>query len=309
MVAIMDPSQLPALLWFVRIAQTKSFTKVANEFGITRAALSQNLKSLEHKLGVKLLYRTTRDMSLTEHGKMLFDSLYPAIAAIDRAIRNLDQALDEPSGALRINTSRVVAKYLLEPHLAEFLNRYPKLNIEFVMDDGLANIIAEGCDAGIRLGESLAEHVVAIPITPMLEMAVVGSPRYFENYGIPKTPADLTQHNCLGFRNSTSHSLYSWEFTSPESDGRDIKVPPNGRLITNDDEGMIRAALNDIGLIQHINFAVREHILKGRLIRVLDDWCPAFTGFFLYVPSRENMPLKTRVFIDFLKEKKAQWPA
>lgn len=303
----MDPTLLPALMWFVRIAQIKSFTKVAKEYGVTRAALSQSLKTLEQKLGVQLLFRTTRDMSLTEEGQLLFDSVFPALGDIDRALRNIGQAHDEPSGLLRINTSRVAAKYLLEPYMPEFLAQYPELKIELVMDDGLANIIAEGCDAGIRLGESLTEHVVAIPITPMLEMAVVASPRYFAINGKPTTPLELSGHNCLGFRNSSSHSLYHWEFTSPNADGRQINFQPNGRLITNDDEGMIRAALNDLGLIQHMDFAVKSHVEKGDLVRVLDDWCPPFNGFFLYVPSRENMSAKTRVFIDFLKEKRAQW--
>ncbi|MBV1843109.1 LysR family transcriptional regulator [Photobacterium ganghwense] len=301
----MEPSLLPALLWFVRIAHLKSFTKVAREFRVTRAALSQNLKSLEQKLGVTLIYRTTRDMSLTEEGRLLYETLQPALGSIEEALRNIGQINVEPTGLLRINTSRVVAKYILEPHLAEFLTRYPKLKIELIMDDGLANIIADGCDAGIRLGESLAEHVVAIPITPMLEMAVVGSPQYFETYGTPAKPSDLVNHNCLGFRNSTSHSLYSWEFTDPN--GGDFEVQPNGKLITNDDEGMIRAAVNGIGLIQHINFAVREHIESGKLVRVLNEWCSPFTGFFLYVPSRENMPAKTRILIDFLKEKRDLW--
>lgn len=299
----MDPSQLPALMWFVRVAQAKSFTKVATEYGITRAALSQNLKGLEQKLGVKLIFRTTRDMSLTEEGQTLFDSLTPALGDIDRAIRNVGTSHDEPSGLLRINTSRVAAKYLLEPNLAEFLERYPKLKVELVLDDGLANIIAEGCDAGIRLGESLAEHVVAIPISPMLEMAVVGTPKYFEKFGVPEAPADLINHNCLGFRNSASHSLYSWEFSQPEN-GANIEVLPNGNLITNDDEGMIRSALNNIGLIQHINFAVQSHIDSGALVRVLERWCNPFQGFFLYISSRENMPAKTRVLIDFLKSKR-----
>ncbi|EGQ7673924.1 LysR family transcriptional regulator [Vibrio cholerae] len=302
----MNPSQLPGLMWFMRIAQVQNFTKVAKEFGITRAALSQNLKNLEQKLGVRLIHRTTRDMSLTEEGKLLFDSLEPAFLAIDRAVRNIGQENDGPSGLLRINTSRVAAKYLIEPHLSEFLERYPKLKIELMMDDGLANIIANGCDAGIRLGEFLAEHVVAIPITPMLEMAVVGSPCYFEKHGVPKSPSDLVHHNCLGFRNSTSHSLYSWEFTFPDNARGDFEVQPNGRLIMNDDEGMIRAALNNIGLIQHMNFAVSEHIKSGKLVRVLEKWCPPFSGFFLYVPSSKNMPKKIRVFIDFLKEKKAK---
>lgn len=301
----MEPSLLPPLLWFVRIAQLQSFTKVAKEFGVTRAALSQNLKTLEQKLGVTLIYRTTRDMSLTEEGRLLYESLQPALSSVDSALRNIGQINNEPTGLLRINTSRVVAKYILEPHFAEFLNRYPKLKIELIMDDGLANIIAEGCDAGIRLGESLAEHVVAIPITPMLEMAVVGTPEYFKTYGIPTKPSDLVNHNCLGFRNSASNSLYAWEFTDPN--GGSLEVQPNGKLITNDDEGMIRAGLNSIGLIQHIDFAVREHIVSGKLVRVLDEWCPPFTGFFLYVPSRENMPIKTRILIDFLKEKRESW--
>ncbi|EHW0638797.1 LysR family transcriptional regulator [Vibrio parahaemolyticus] len=301
----MEPSLLPPLLWFVRIAQLQSFTKVAKEFGVTRAALSQNLKTLEQKLGVTLIYRTTRDMSLTEEGRLLYESLQPALSSVDSALRNIGQINNEPTGLLRINTSRVVAKYIIEPHLSEFLTRYPKLKIELITDDGLANIIADGCDAGVRLGESLVEHVVAIPITPMLEMAVVGSPQYFEIYGTPTQPSELVNHNCLGFRNSTSHSLYSWEFTEP--DGGDFELQPNGKLITNDDEGMIRAAVNGIGLIQHIDFAVREHIENGKLVRVLDEWCPPFTGFFLYVPSRENMPIKTRILIDFLKEKRESW--
>ncbi|WP_223643685.1 LysR substrate-binding domain-containing protein [Corallococcus sp. EGB] len=196
----------------------------------------------------------------------------------------------------------MAARELLEPHLAEFLARYPKLAVELVMDDGLSNIIAAGCDVGIRIGERLSEHVVAVPITPMLEMAVVATPAYFARHGRPSTPADLARHNCITYRQNSGGSLFAWEFTDASSK-RDFTVETRGSLITNDDEGMLRAALHGLGLIQHIDFAVRRHLEEGRLERVLKPWCSPFPGFYLYVPSRE-MPLKVRALRDFLLEKR-----
>ncbi len=271
--------------------------------GVSRAALSQNLKALEQRLNVKLLYRTTRDMSLTDEGLHLFEALQPALASIERAVRNIGTAPSEPAGLLRINTSRVAAKSLLEPHLDEFFSRYPKLKLEIVMDDGMSNIIADGCDAGIRLGEHLAEHMVALPITPMLEMAVCGSPAYFEAHGKPQTPADLTNHNCLSYR-FVNGSIFHWEFAEPENKSRTFVVEPHGCLTTNDDEGMVRAGLQSVGLIQHMELAVRPHLKAGTLVRVLENWSMPFTGFYLYVPSREQMAAKVRALIDFLVEKR-----
>ncbi|WP_081067135.1 LysR family transcriptional regulator [Burkholderia multivorans] len=305
----MDPSQLPSLAWFVRIAHHLSFTKAAAEMGVSRAALSQNLKALERQLNVKLLYRTTRDMSLTEDGQRLYDTLRPAFGSIEAAIRNLHEVRHAPSGLLRINTSRVAARKLLEPHLGEFMARYPLLRVELVMDDGLSNIIADGYDAGIRLGESLAEHMVAVPITPMLEMVVAGSPDYFARHGTPATPADLIRHNCLCYRHTTSGAIYRWEFTSPEIEGHAFEVEPQGSMITNDDDGMIRAALQGIGLIQHQDIALREHLDAGTLVRVLAPWCKPFPGYYLYTPSREQMPAKVRALMDFLVEKREQLTA
>lgn len=300
----MDPSLLPSLAWFAHIAHHRSFTKAAAEMGVSRPALSQNLKALEKQLGVKLLYRTTRDMSLTEHGQRLFEAIRPSLGSIERAVRNLGEMRDEPAGLLRVNTSRPAAKMLLEPHLADFLERYPQLRLEMVMDDGIANIIADGCDAGIRLGESLAAHMVAVPITPMLEMAVVGSPDYFRRRGKPATPTDLVRHNCLCYRQSSSGAIYGWEFTSPNVDGHDFVVEPTGSYVTNDDEGTIRAALQGVGLIQHMEFVVRPQLDDGSLVRVLARWCQPFPGFYLYVPSREQMPAKVRALMDFLVEKR-----
>lgn len=300
----MNPSQLPSLAWFAHIAYHRSFTKAAAEMGVSRAALSQNLKALERQLNVKLLYRTTRDMSLTEDGQRLFDALRPALTSIERAVGNLREARNEPSGLLRVNTSRIAAKKLLEPHLGEFLGRYPQLRLELLMDDGLSNIIADGCDAGIRLGESLAAHMVAVPITPMLEMAVVASPDYFKRRGQPATPADLVRHNCLCYRHTTSGAIYRWEFSSPDVAGHAFVVEPQGSVITNDDDGMIRAALQGVGLMQHLELAVREHLNDGTLVRVLQPWCKPFAGFYLYTPSREHMPAKVRALMDFLIEKR-----
>lgn len=296
----MDPSLLPSLAWFAHIAHHRSFTKAAAEMGVSRPALSQSLKSLEKQLGVKLLYRTTRDMSLTEEGQRLFEALRPSLGSIERAVRSLGELRDEPAGLLRVNTGRPAAKMLIQPHLAEFLGRYPQLRLELVMDDGMSNIIADGCDAGIRLGESLAEHMVAVPVSPMLEMAVVGSPGYFERRGVPETPADLIRHDCIGYRQTSSGALFGWEFTSPDVEGHDLSVEPKGSFVTNDDDDMLRAALQGVGLVQHIDLAVRPHLEEGTLMRALKDWCKPFPGFYLYVPSREQMPSRVRALMDFL---------
>ncbi|WZB75319.1 LysR family transcriptional regulator [Achromobacter insuavis] len=181
---------------------------------VTRAALSQHLKGLEQHLNVRLLNRTTRNMSLTEEGQHLLDVLQPALTAIERAVAEIGETHASPTGLIRINSSRVAARLLIEPHMGEFLTRYPKLRLELVMNDGFSNIVAEGLDAGIRLGESLDEHMVAVPITPPLEMAIVGSPKYFERHGTPSTPADLMKHNCLAYRFTSSGTIDRWSFTS-----------------------------------------------------------------------------------------------
>lgn len=301
----MDPSKLPPLAWFAQIARHGSFTRAAAEMGVSRAALSQNLKTLEEQLNIKLIYRTTREMSLTEEGQRLFDQLQPALGAIEQALRGVGEANAVPSGLLRINTSRIAARTLVEPHLNEFFRRYPGLKLELIMDDGFSNIIADGCDAGIRMGESLAPHVVAVPISAMLEMAVVGSPEYFRNRGMPATPADLAAHDCVAYRHASSGAVFRWEFSTPHADGHNFTVEPQGTLITNDDESMIRIALQGGGLIQHVDVAIRSHLSDGSLVRVLHQWCKPFAGFYLYVPSRERMPPKVRAFTDFLIEKRS----
>lgn len=299
-----DPTLLPAIAWFAHIAHHRSFTKAATEMEVTRAALSQHLKGLEQRLNVRLLHRTTRDMSLTEEGQRLLDVVRPALMAIERAVEELGETHAEPSGLIRINSSRPAARWLVEPRMGEFLTRYPKLRLELVMNDGFSNIVSEGIDAGIRLGQSLDEHMVAVPITPPLEMAIVGSPEYFQRYGIPETPADLVRHNCLAYRFTSSGTLDKWSFTSPVTDEHIVEFVPQGSAVFNDDNSMLRGALQGIGLVQHIDLYVRQYLKDGSLVRVLAPWCKPFPGFFLYVPSRAQMPAKIRALMDFLIEQR-----
>lgn len=304
------PSLLPSLAWFALVAQHGSFTKASAEVGITRAALSQNLKALEQRLNVRLLHRTTRHLSLTEEGRHLLETLQPALSNIQRALHELDDAGLEPTGLLRVNTSRIAAKMLLEPHMGEFLTRFPKLQLELVMDDGLSNIVADGCDAGLRFGESLAEHMVAVPVSPPMEMAVVATPDYFKRHGTPQEPTDLSQHNCVRYRQTSSGAIFRWEFSAPAKSAtaarHEFTVEPHGNVTTNDDEGMIRAALQGVGLVQHLELALRPYLLDGRLVRVLQPWCKPFPGLYLYTPTRDKMPAKVRALIDFLVEKREQ---
>lgn len=299
-----QPSLLASLTWFAHIARHRSFTKAADEMEVTRAALSQHLKGLEERLDVRLLNRTTRDMSLTDEGQRLLDVLQPALSAIERAVTELSERHDEPSGLIRLNSSRIAARLLIEPHLGEFLARHPKVRLELVMNDGFSNIVADGMDAGLRLGESLDEHVVAVPVTPPIEMAVVGSPAYFAQHGLPKTPADLMRHNCLSYRFTSSGTIDRWSFTSPDAEERTVVVEPKGSAVFNDDENMLNAALQGVGVIKYLDICVREHLAEGRLVRVLAPWCRPFPGFYLYVSSRAQRPAKIRALMDFLIERR-----
>ncbi|HCE3561471.1 TPA: LysR family transcriptional regulator [Vibrio parahaemolyticus] len=301
-----EPSLISSLTWFAHVARHRSFTKAASEMGVTRAALSQHVKGLEKQLQVRLLNRTTRNMSLTEEGQRLLDTLHPSLSNIEQALNSLNDLHIEPAGLIRISVSRTAARLLIEPHLGEFFSRYPKIRLELIMDDGLTNIVAEGMDAGIRLGVSLDEHMVAIPITPNLTNAIVGSPDYFKRYGKPETPNDLEHHNCLAYRFTSSGTLDHWSLTSPDVDKHTVIFEPKGNAVFNDDYSMLQAAIQGVGLIKHIDLWVLKYLEEGKLERVFVDWCKPFPGFYLYIPSRENMPKKIRVLMDFLIEKRAE---
>lgn len=300
----MDPAQLPALMAFASVARHGSFTHAAAEAGVTASALSQSIRSLETQLNVRLFNRTTRRVALTEAGAQFLARVQPALGELEAAFEALDETRDQPAGTLRINLPRVASELLVLPHLAEFTRRYPQIRLDLTLDDGFADVVGEGFDAGIRLGERVAQDMVAVPLGGELRIVVAGAPAYFERYPAPATPADLAAHDCLRYRFSTSGGIYRWEFKQPDDPSRVFEVETRGSLVTNDLHTMVRAAEQGVGLLHVIDDYASEQLEDGRLVRVLDAWCPSFPGFYLYTASRAQMPFKLRALIDFLREKR-----
>ena len=300
----MDPAQLPALMAFASVARHGSFTHAAAETGVTASALSQSIRSLETQLNVRLFNRTTRRVALTEAGSHFLARVLPALGELEAAFEALDETRDQPAGTLRINLPRVASELLVLPHLAEFTRRYPQIRLDLTLDDGFADVVGEGFDAGIRLGERIAKDMVAVPLSGDIRIVVAGSRAYFERYPAPATPTDLAAHDCLRYRFSTSGGIYRWEFAQPDDPSRVFEVETRGSLVTNDLHTMVRAAEQGVGLLHVIDDYVKEQLEDGRLVRVLEAWCPSFPGFFLYTASRAQMPFKLRALIDFLREKR-----
>nr|WP_314431541.1 LysR family transcriptional regulator [uncultured Brevundimonas sp.] len=299
----MDRTLLPALAAFAEVAREGGFTAAARRLNVSPSALSQTLRVLEERLQVRLLNRSTRSVSVTEEGRLLLSRIEPALAVISQAVVGLDDDREQPTGEIRISTSRLAARQFIEPHLGEFHRRYPKVRLELVIDDGLGDIIREGCDAGVRLREAVADSMIAVPISPPMRLVVVGSPTYLAVRPAPQTPHDLDSHECVAFRPGVQGPIMKWEFCDPET-GRDFTIEPPTAFITNADETMLSAGLQGLGLVQHMECVVREHVAVGALIPVLDAWCPPFDGFDLYLPSREQMAPKMRALVDFLVEKR-----
>lgn len=290
-----DYSGLTAL---AAVADKRSFTAAATMLRVTPSALSQSIRALEERVGVRLLQRTTRSVGLTEAGARFLAQLRPAMASIHAAFESLGAVRGRPSGTLRVNVPRLAITPVLEPILAAFLATYPDLRLDIVVDDGLTNIVEQDFDAGIRLGETLDKDVVALRLTSDLRMAVVGSPAYLAARGRPKHPRDLHAHDCINFRHLRSGAVYRWEFTDK---GRDITVAVEGRLVTNDNALQIRAALDGVGLAYVMEHTVVKELADGRLVRVLPRFCAPFPGLFLYYPSRTQLPPKLRALVDFLR--------
>lgn len=299
----MDPAQLPALVAFANVARHGSFTRPAAEGGVSASALSQSIRALEARLNVRLFNRTTRRVALTEAGAQFLERVRPALSMLDAACEALDESRGEPAGTLRVNLPRIASDLLVMPHMAEFARRYPGVVVELALEEGLTDLIGEGFDAGIRLGEQLARDMVAVPLSGPLRIAVAGSPEYFARYSKPSTPDDLIRHNCLRYRFSTSRGIYRWEFAEAGEPNRTFEVATAGTFVTNDLRTMVCAAEQGVGLLHVIEDFIRPQLADGRLVRVLDDWSLTFDGFSLYMASRTQMPLKLRVFVDFLKEK------
>lgn len=294
----MERHPLPDLAAFVRVAELRSFRRAAQALGVSPSALSHTLRNIETKLGVRLLHRTTRSVAPTEAGERLLERLRPALDDIDGALAELKDFRDRPAGRLRINTSRSAARFLIAPRLGAFTKAYPEVRVEIVTDDALADIVAAGCDAGVRLDEALQPDMVAVRLGGPQRMVVVGSPDYLDRAGIPREPADLARHACFRMR-LPSGALFPWEF---ERDGQTLRVDVAGPLIVDDIHVQLRAALDGAGLADVFEAHVRDDIAAGRLRTVLDNWRPPFPGFFLYYPSRRQVSPALRAFIDHMRD-------
>lgn len=273
------------LAMFALVARERSFTRAAAQLGMSQPALSRSMRQLEERLGVRLLARTTRSVSPTEAGEQLLQVIAPRFEEIDAELAQLNAFRDKPAGRLRITAGEHAALTVMQPVLGKLLPQHPDLNIEVIVDYGLTDIVAEGFDAGIRMGEQVAKDLIAVRVGPDLRMAVVGSPAYFQRHAKPKSPHDLTQHNCITIRLPTHGGIFAWEF---EKKGQELKVRVEGQLMFNNIALRLGAALEGLGLAYMPEDLVRPHVQAGALVHVLQDWCPSFPGYHLYYPSRRQ---------------------
>jgi DNA-binding transcriptional LysR family regulator len=294
----MPRANLNDLHAFLAVARERNFTRAAAKLGVSQSALSHTMRSLEARLGLRLLTRTTRSVAPTEAGERLLHSIGPRFEEIDAELQALGALRDKPSGTIRITTGEHAANEVLLPALERFLPNYPEITVEVVIDYGLTDIVAQRYDAGIRLGEQVAKDMIAVRIAPDMRMTVVGTPAYFAKRKKPKIPQDLTAHNCINLRLPTYGGLYAWEF---EKDGRELKVRVEGQLVFNNAGLRQRAVLAGLGLAYMPESVTRPLISEGRLIRVLTDWCPPFPGYHLYYPSRRQSSPAFALLVDALR--------
>lgn len=300
----MAPELLPLIAAFERVAHHASFTRAAAEMGVSPSALSQNLRTLEKRLGVRLLDRSTRRVGVTEIGQRFLLSARDGLAILATAVGGLDELRDQPSGLLRLTLSRTAADLVVLPHLTPFLEAYPAIVLELDCDNTLVDLIASGFDAGIRLGENLAQDVVAIPLGGSQRLATVAAPRYLKGRVAPRAPQDLLQHRCLNVW--LGESLYRWEYAR---NGHKIDIQVGGILITRDGDTLLSAIRSGAGIGQAFESQVQDDIAAGRLVPVLETWWPDFPGFYLYHPSRAHIPRKLSAFIDFFRKRLNEKPA
>jgi len=273
------------LLSFMVVARERSFTRAAAQLGVSQSALSHAMRNLETRLEVRLLTRTTRSVAPTEAGEQLLMRLSPHLLEIEQELTALRDTRDRPAGNIRLTAGEHAMSAVLWPVLKPFMAQYPDINVEVTVDNGLTDIVDGRFDAGVRLGEQVAKDMIAVRIAPDMRMAVVGSAEYLQRFGVPETPEQLDQHRCINMRLPTRGGLYAWEF---ERDGRELRVRVDGQLILNSLPQRIDAAENGLGLAYVPEDAVQDALAESRLVRVLEGWCPAFTGYHLYYPSRRQ---------------------
>jgi len=286
------------LLAFRAVATERSFTRAAAQMGVSTSALSHTIRGLEERLGIRLLNRTTRSVVPTEAGDRLLLSVGALFDGVEAELASLSDLRDKPAGTIRITTSAHAAKTILEPALIPLLTDYPDLKVELSVDSGFVDIVAERFDAGVRLGETVAQDMVAVRIGPDLRMAAAASPAYLAKCGLPQTPHDLSRHNCINLRFPTHGGLYAWEF---EKDGRALNVRVDGQMIVNDTLLALKAAVDGLGIAYITEDQVLPLIADGQLVRLLEDWCPLFAGYYLYYPSRRQHSSGFSMLIEALR--------
>jgi len=289
------------LISFLVVARERSFTKAAAKLGVSQSALSHSIRGLEERLELRLLTRTTRSVAPTEAGEKMVASLGPRFAEIESELEALSEMRERPAGNIRITAGAHAVDSILWPVLKPFLAEYTDINIEITLDNALTDIVTGRFDAGIRLGEQVAKDMIAVRIGPEMSMAVVGSPSYFSRQDIPLTPPELQSHRCINMRLPTMGGIYAWEFGK---DGRELKVRVDGQLTFNSLRQRIDAALTGFGLAYVPEDSVKNEIASGQLIRVLEEWCEPFPGYYLYYPSRKQHTTAFALLLDALRYKK-----
>lgn len=296
----MSKTDLNQLTWFQAVAEERSFTKAAAKLGVAQSTLSHTIKQLEARMGIRLLTRTTRNVATTPAGERLLQTITPRIAEIEDEITALMAFREKPSGSIRLTLSDHALESAVWPKLKQVLGIYPDIQVELLLDSTFRNIVEEGFDAGVRIGESVEKDMIAVRISPDWRLVAVASPAYFAAHGVPQRPQDLVRHICINMRHETAGGLYAWEF---EKDGLALRVRVNGQLTFNNSYAMIDAALSGFGIAYIPENIVEQHIASGALMQVLDEWSPYFDGYHLYYPSRrQNLPA-FKVIVDALKHR------
>ena len=296
----MPKGSLDDLRALVAVARERSFTKAAAKIGVSQSALSQTIRQLEARLGVRLLTRTTRSVSPTEAGERLLRTVEPRFEEIDIELASIAELREKPAGRIRITATEYAIEAILLPKLARLMRLYPDIKIEMIVDYGLADIVTERYDAGVRSGEQVAKDMIAVRIGPDLRMAVVGAPSYFKSRPAPKRPPDLIGHYCINLRLPTHDNVYAWEF---ERNDRELRVRVDGQLTFNTTSQQLNAALAGLGLAYVPEGMVHNHIAKGRLRRVLEDWCQPYSGYHLFYPSRRQSSAAFSLVVDALRHR------
>jgi len=294
----MRREDLGSLAMFLSVAEERSFTKAAAKLGVSQSALSHSMRRLEARLGLRLLTRTTRSVAATDAGERLIETLRPALEEIDYTLASLTELRERPAGTVRITAGAHAARAVLWPVIDRLTAEHSDVNIEVNIEGGLVDIVADRYDAGVRLGERLEQDMIAVPISPRLRMAAFGAPSYFAEHGTPQTPYDLAAHRCISLRMSSSGGLYAWEF---ERAGKELRVKAEGQLVFNDADLIKAAALAGHGIAYMLEDHVTKQLSEGSLVRVLEDWCEPFDGYYLYYPSRRQPSPAFSLVLDALR--------